>query len=86
MIAAKTNNGSADKPKSHLQPRFGATAKARATSKQAPSAQKHCQKKFTLELLIQKNKREWFYSLKKLYTQFNLGKIFTQAESWLQNF
>lgn len=35
-------SGADESPKSHLQPKFGATAKAKATSKQAPSAQKHC--------------------------------------------
>lgn len=41
VIAANTNKGRADRPKSHLQPRVGATANAKATSKQAPRAQKH---------------------------------------------
>lgn len=35
------NNGADDNPNNHLHPRFGATANARATSKHAPSAQKH---------------------------------------------
>lgn len=42
VIHAKINNGAADKPNSHLQPSVGAIAKANATSKQAPRAQKHC--------------------------------------------
>lgn len=41
VMHAKMNNGAADKPSSHRQPNVGATAKARATSKQAPRAQKH---------------------------------------------
>lgn len=41
VMHAKTNRGAADSPSSHLQPRFGATARASATSKHAPSAQKH---------------------------------------------
>lgn len=40
-MQANMNNGADDKPKSHLHPKVGATAKARATSKHAPSAQKH---------------------------------------------
>lgn len=31
------NNGTEDRPNSHLHPSVGATAKARATSKQAPN-------------------------------------------------
>lgn len=41
VIQAKMKSGADESPKSHLQPKLGATANARATSKQAPSAQKH---------------------------------------------
>lgn len=41
VIQAKINKGAEESPKSHLHPKVGATANARATSKQAPSAQKH---------------------------------------------
>lgn len=41
VMHAKMNSGADESPKSHLHPRFGATANASATSKQAPSAQKH---------------------------------------------
>uniref|UniRef100_A0A182QL87 Uncharacterized protein n=1 Tax=Anopheles farauti TaxID=69004 RepID=A0A182QL87_9DIPT len=41
---AKINNGAADNPSNHRQPSVGVTANASATSKQAPSAQKHCNK------------------------------------------
>ena len=42
MIIANTSKGTVEKARSHRQPRLGITANARATSKQAPSAQKHC--------------------------------------------
>lgn len=41
-MQAKMKSGADERPKSHLQPKLGATANAKATSKQAPSAQKHC--------------------------------------------
>lgn len=41
VIQAKMNKGADDNPKSHLHPCVGATANASATSKHAPSAQKH---------------------------------------------
>jgi len=37
---AKTKSGAAESPSSHLHPRFGTTAIAKTTSKQAPRAQK----------------------------------------------
>lgn len=41
VMHAKMNNGADESPNSHLHPRFGATANAKATSKHAPRAQKH---------------------------------------------
>lgn len=41
---AKMNNGRDDKPRSHRQPKVGATTRANATSKHAPNAQKHWNK------------------------------------------
>lgn len=41
VIQAKMNSGTEDRPSSHLHPKVGATANAKATSKQAPRAQKH---------------------------------------------
>lgn len=40
MIENK-NKGIVDRIKSHLHPKFGITTNAKATSKQAPRAQKH---------------------------------------------
>lgn len=40
MIENK-NKGIVERASSHLQPRFGITTSARATSKHAPKAQKH---------------------------------------------
>lgn len=42
VMHANINNGAEERPKSHRQPKVGATANANATSKHAPSAQKHC--------------------------------------------
>lgn len=42
VIIANTRSGIVDRMRSHLQPKFGIIANAIATSKQAPSAQKHC--------------------------------------------
>lgn len=41
VMHANMNRGADERPKSHLHPKVGATANARATSKHAPSAQKH---------------------------------------------
>lgn len=41
VMHANINNGAEERPSSHRQPKVGATASASATSKHAPSAQKH---------------------------------------------
>lgn len=41
VMHAKMNNGADERPKSQRHPKVGATANAKATSKQAPRAQKH---------------------------------------------
>lgn len=56
------NNGAEDRPNSHLHPSVGATAKASATSKQAPSAQKHC-------------KFNCFHLSIRFYEQLNIIKL-----------
>jgi hypothetical protein len=42
---AKANKGPVDNASSHCQPKVGITTNARATSKHAPNAQKHCNTK-----------------------------------------
>lgn len=42
VITANMKSGMDDNIRSHLQPKLGITINAIATSKQAPSAQKHC--------------------------------------------
>lgn len=39
---AKANRGPVERANNHCQPKVGITTKARATSKHAPKAQKHC--------------------------------------------
>lgn len=39
---AKAKSGPVDRANNHCQPKVGITTKARATSKHAPKAQKHC--------------------------------------------
>lgn len=43
-MQANIKSGADDNPSNHLQPKVGATANARATSKHAPNAQKHWRK------------------------------------------
>lgn len=39
---AKAKSGPVERANNHCQPKVGITTKARATSKHAPKAQKHC--------------------------------------------
>lgn len=47
-MIANTRSGIVDKMRSHLQPKVGIIASAIATSKQAPSAQKHYKNDFII--------------------------------------